>query len=147
MLQAITRLPFPVGDRLCTRFPTEVALHRSTGQESISVKIKLEATRNDINEELNGEDQVDDEQEEYKDTDDGYEDVDEDEELIAGQSFHVLQCRNYPFGSPEFAVEFERVLDEVCIIHVEIVIDSDLMVSFTGETVHLSKWGRQCQLE
>lgn len=29
VLQAITRLPFPVDDGLCTRFPTEVSLQRA----------------------------------------------------------------------------------------------------------------------
>lgn len=33
MLQAITRLPFPVQDTLCTRFATEVSLRRAPGPD------------------------------------------------------------------------------------------------------------------
>ena len=40
-LEAITRLPFPVDDTMCTRFATEVALHRSTGPDSLSVSIRM----------------------------------------------------------------------------------------------------------
>lgn len=40
VLQAITRLPFPVQETLCTRFATEVSLRRVPGPESLSVKIK-----------------------------------------------------------------------------------------------------------
>ncbi|KAG4440041.1 hypothetical protein IFR05_004491 [Cadophora sp. M221] len=40
VLQAITQLPFPVNDSLCTRFATEVSLRRSPGPESIVVRIK-----------------------------------------------------------------------------------------------------------
>jgi hypothetical protein len=40
-LEAITRLPFPVDDTMCTRFATEVTLHRSTGSDSLSVSIRM----------------------------------------------------------------------------------------------------------
>ncbi|PVH84542.1 P-loop containing nucleoside triphosphate hydrolase protein [Cadophora sp. DSE1049] len=40
VLQAITQLPFPVDDTLCTRFATEVSLRRSPGPESLTVQIK-----------------------------------------------------------------------------------------------------------
>jgi GTPase SAR1 family protein len=46
VLQAITKLPFPVDDKMCTRFPTEVALQRSAGPESISVQVKLALVEN-----------------------------------------------------------------------------------------------------
>ncbi|CZR60452.1 related to Mx2 protein (GTPase protein) [Phialocephala subalpina] len=40
VLQAITRLPFPVDDRMCTRFPTEVSLQKAAGAPSISAVVK-----------------------------------------------------------------------------------------------------------
>ncbi|KAH7356790.1 P-loop containing nucleoside triphosphate hydrolase protein [Rhexocercosporidium sp. MPI-PUGE-AT-0058] len=45
VLQAITQLPFPVNENLCTRFATEVSLRRSPGPESIAVRIKRPDTR------------------------------------------------------------------------------------------------------
>lgn len=40
VLQAITRLPFPVSDKMCTRFPTEVSQQRSSGPTRMSFTIK-----------------------------------------------------------------------------------------------------------
>ncbi|KAF8865045.1 P-loop containing nucleoside triphosphate hydrolase protein [Acephala macrosclerotiorum] len=40
VLQAITRLPFPVDDRMCTRFPTEVSLQKAVGAPSVSAAVK-----------------------------------------------------------------------------------------------------------
>lgn len=84
VLQAITRLPFPVDEKMCTRFATEVALQRSAGPESISVQIKMASTTTDGDSE------------------------DEDSETA-----RVLECHSFPFGTPEFAQEFERVLKVV----------------------------------
>lgn len=40
VLQAITKLPFPVSDTMCTRFATEVALHRYPGPTSMKFTVK-----------------------------------------------------------------------------------------------------------
>jgi len=42
VLQAITKLPFPVDDKMCTRYATEVLLRRSTGPESLVFSIKID---------------------------------------------------------------------------------------------------------
>jgi hypothetical protein len=46
VLQAITKLPFPVHEEMCTYFPTEMSLQRSAGPESISVQIRITTVRN-----------------------------------------------------------------------------------------------------
>ncbi|KAH9223437.1 P-loop containing nucleoside triphosphate hydrolase protein [Leptodontidium sp. 2 PMI_412] len=45
VLQAITQLPFPVNDTVCTRFATEVSLRRSPGLESLELLIKRTAAQ------------------------------------------------------------------------------------------------------
>ncbi|KAH8602167.1 dynamin GTPase-like protein [Bisporella sp. PMI_857] len=42
VLQAITRLPFPVSDKMCTRFPTEVSLHRDSGPTTMTISINID---------------------------------------------------------------------------------------------------------
>lgn len=49
MLQAITKLPFPVDDKMCTRFATEVALHRSA---TTSVTACIKRVETQLTEEL-----------------------------------------------------------------------------------------------
>ena len=40
-LQSLTDIPFPVGDGLCTRFPTQIVSRRATGgPETIRVSIR-----------------------------------------------------------------------------------------------------------
>jgi hypothetical protein len=84
VLQAITKLPFRVHERMCTRFATEVALQRSVGPESISVQIKMAP--------------------------DDSTSTDGDSEEEDSETVRVLECNTFPFGTPEFAQEFERVL-------------------------------------
>lgn len=46
VLEAITEIPFPRKENLCTRFATEISLRRDT-EESISCKINPDETRNE----------------------------------------------------------------------------------------------------
>jgi hypothetical protein len=41
VLEGITRVPFPVGDELCTRFATEVCLHNSSSDDVTSMSISV----------------------------------------------------------------------------------------------------------
>lgn len=103
--QAITRLPFPVDDTLCTRFPTEVSLRRSAGAETISAEIRTapnELIRNSGSD-RHGEETIDARSWGGDNT----------ENPIGEEVVHVLQCTSYPFRSRGFAVEFKRMLREV----------------------------------
>jgi ABC-type cobalamin/Fe3+-siderophores transport system ATPase subunit len=105
VLQGITRLPFPVDDKLCTRFPTEVSLRRSSGVETISAEIRIAV----IDAVENGS--SDSQEQEPIDT--RPEDDNDTEDSVVEEAIHQLQCTNHPFGSREFAVEFKRMLREV----------------------------------
>jgi len=105
VLQAITRLPFPIDDALCTRFSTEVSLRRSAGPETISAKITT-AANEPIR--VGTSDSHDDETDEVQHGVDGSREIPIGEEAV-----HVLECTNYSFGSPEFAEEFKRMLTKV----------------------------------
>jgi len=105
VLQGITRLPFPVDDTLCTRFPTEVSLRRSSGAETISAEIRIaviDAIENDS---------YDSQEQEFIGT--RPEDDNDTEDSVGEEVIHKLQCTNHPFGSGEFALEFKRMLREV----------------------------------
>ena len=92
VLQAITKLPFPVDDKMCTRFATEVALQRSAGPEYISVQIKAAPAEEDS----------------------GVEDNDDLSAAGGAETIDDIECTTFPFGSQEFANEFKRVLAAVC---------------------------------
>ena len=45
MLQAITELPFPVNESMCTRFPTEVVFRRAKPDEKTVVKATIRSNK------------------------------------------------------------------------------------------------------
>jgi Dynamin family len=91
VLQAITQLPFPVDDKLCTRFATEVALQRSAGPESITVQIKVPVGASGAGNPHDNKPNND----------------------VGGETTYDIECTTFPFGSPEFEGEFRRVLGVV----------------------------------
>ena len=43
LLQSLTEIPFPVADRLCTRFPTRIVSRRTPSEDEIT-KVSIEPT-------------------------------------------------------------------------------------------------------
>jgi hypothetical protein len=41
VLQAVTEIPFPVNDLMCTRFATEIVLQRTSSDQRTTVKFKI----------------------------------------------------------------------------------------------------------
>jgi hypothetical protein len=50
VLEGITKVPFPVGDELCTRFATEVSLHNSSSDNVTSMSISVRIPEENLQE-------------------------------------------------------------------------------------------------
>jgi hypothetical protein len=99
---------------MCTRFPTEVALQRSAGPESISVQIKMAPVEDASNDaDTNTGDELSDL-------------VSESEE--ATEAVQDIEFQMFPFGSQEFANEFERVLEVVSFKYTKLRSPSDMVL-------------------
>lgn len=57
LLQSLTDIPFPVADRLCTRFPTRI-VSRRTPFEPESIKVSIEASSLNLFDSVSYEDRV-----------------------------------------------------------------------------------------